>query len=477
MVFSSILFLTLFLPVVLTVYLALPWKLKNVWLLTASLFFYFWGEPVYGWVMLVSIALNYGMGLWVHRTRHQSSIKLIIGLAIAANLSLLIFFKYAHFLSENFRALGIGFFKVEAIHLPIGISFFTFQAMSYVIDVYRGEGQIQKNPINFGLYIALFPQLIAGPIVRYHDVDRQINQRHITREDFAYGIERFILGLSKKVLIANVLAVPADKVFQLSATELTTPLAWLGLVCYGLQIYFDFSGYSDMAIGLGHMFGFKFLENFNYPYISRSITEFWRRWHISLSSWFRDYLYIPLGGNRKGSWRTFLNLIVVFILCGLWHGASWNFVIWGLFHGAFLVLERSGLFKFLIRIKSLGHFYSLFIVLLAWVFFRAETLEGSINFYRALFGFVSNINLETTLATLLQPLTVIALIAGILASTPLPAKFFNKILIVNPQPSASSRFIGSCLLCLRPICFFSLIIFCMMRLASGTFNPFIYFRF
>ncbi|MEZ5406332.1 MAG: MBOAT family O-acyltransferase, partial [Verrucomicrobiia bacterium] len=309
------------------------------------------------------------------------------------------------------------------------------------------------------------------------DVDRQINQRNITREDFAYGIERFILGLSKKVLIANVLAVPADKVFQLSAEELTTSLAWLGLVCYGLQIYFDFSGYSDMAIGLGHMFGFKFLENFNYPYISRSITEFWRRWHISLSSWFRDYLYIPLGGNRKGSWCTFLNLMTVFILCGLWHGASWNFVIWGLFHGAFLVLERSGLFKFLTRTRFLGHSYTLLVILLAWVFFRAETLEDSVNFYRALFSFTSQVNLETTLATLLQPLTVIALIVGILTSTPLPAKFFNKILIVNPQPSPSFRFIASCLLCLRPICFFSLIIFCMMRLASGTFNPFIYFRF
>jgi alginate O-acetyltransferase complex protein AlgI len=477
MVFSSILFLTLFLPVVLTIYLALPWKFKNVWLLGASLFFYFWGEPVYGWVMLVSIALNYGMGLWVHCARHQPSIKWIIGLAIVANLSLLIFFKYAHFFSENLRALGIDFFKVEAIHLPIGISFFTFQAMSYIIDVYRGEGQIQKNPVNFGLYIALFPQLIAGPIVRYHDVDRQINQRRVTRDEFAYGIERFILGLSKKVLIANVLAAPADKIFQLSESELTMPLAWLGIICYGLQIYFDFSGYSDMAIGLGHMFGFKFLENFNYPYIARSMTEFWRRWHISLSSWFRDYLYIPLGGNRGGSFRTFSNLMIVFILCGLWHGASWNFVIWGLFHGAFLVLERSGLFKFLTRISFIGHIYTLLVVLLAWVFFRAETLEDSANFFKALFGLTSNVNLEMTLASLLQPLVIIALVAGVLASTPLPAKFFTKILILNPQPAPPTRALASFILCLRPVCFFSLMILCVMRLAAGTFNPFIYFRF
>jgi alginate O-acetyltransferase complex protein AlgI len=255
------------------------------------------------------------------------------------------------------------------------------------------------------------------------------------------------------------------------------PLAWLGIICYGLQIYFDFSGYSDMAIGLGHMFGFKFLENFNYPYIARSMTEFWRRWHISLSSWFRDYLYIPLGGNRGGSFRTFSNLMIVFILCGLWHGASWNFVIWGLFHGAFLVLERSGLFKFLTRISFIGHIYTLLVVLLAWVFFRAETLEDSANFFKALFGLTSNVNLEMTLASLLQPLVIIALVAGVLASTPLPAKFFTKILILNPQPAPPTRALASFILCLRPVCFFSLMILCVMRLAAGTFNPFIYFRF
>ena len=475
MVFSSLLFLTLFLPIVLTIYLLLPWRLKNLWLLIVSLFFYLWGEPYYGWVMLLLIFLNYIFGLWLQRSR--SSARSIIALAVVVNLSLLIFFKYAHFFADILKVVGLNI-KFEAIPLPIGISFFTFHALSYVIDVYHHESHVQKNPVDFGLYIAFFPQLIAGPIIRYHDIDTQLAHRKITREKFVYGIERFIIGLSKKVLIANVLAESANKIFDLSSDSLTPGLAWFGLICYALQIYFDFSGYSDMAIGLARMFGFKLLENFNYPYISRSITEFWHRWHISLSNWFRDYLYIPLGGNRKGKVRTYFNLVTVFFLCGLWHGASWNFIVWGLFYGAILVLERIGVTKFLTtRFNLIAHVYTLFLVLVAWVFFRTETLEQSFTFLQALFGLASASNQELALSGLLQPLTLISLALGILASTPLVAKIFKSALPLDTETVSQPSLISYIVLSFRPLCFICLMIFCAMRLAAGTFNPFIYFRF
>jgi len=347
MLFSEPVFVFLFLPLLLLGYALTPRAAQNTLLLLASLLFYAWGEGFFVLVMLGSIAFNYLVGLLLEAGRGRRRLRpLALLLGVAGNLALLIVFKYAGFLVTNLNLLLAGLklpaLPVPALHLPIGISFFTFQAMSYVIDVYRDRIPVQKHPLRIALYIALFPQLIAGPIVRYQHIARQLTRRVVTRPGLAEGIRRFILGLGKKMLLANVLAVPVDKIFAIPAHQLTTSVAWLGVVCYALQIYFDFSGYSDMAIGLGRMFGFRFLENFRYPYLARTITDFWRRWHISLSSWFRDYVYIPLGGNRRGPLRTYRNLVIVFLLCGLWHGASWTFVAWGLFHGLFLAIERLG---------------------------------------------------------------------------------------------------------------------------------------
>ncbi len=345
MLFSAATFLFLFLPVLLLLYFLCPRRLRNLLLLTASLLFYVWGEKTYVFVLLASIAVNYTLGLWLDGLRTARGRRLAIALAVFANLGLLATFKYAVFLLQNcnvaLAALHLAPLPVPNIHLPLGISFFTFHALSYVIDVYRGEVRALKDPIAFALYISFFPQSIAGPIVRYSDLATQLVRRRFFRAGFAEGVRRFIFGLSKKMLIANTLALPADAIFGLPPEGLSAGLAWLGITCYTLQIYFDFSGYSDMAIGLARMFGFDFKENFNYPYVSRSVTEFWRRWHMSLSSWFRDYLYIPLGGNRRGTIHTYFNLLAVFFLCGLWHGASWAFVGWGLYHGGFLVLERT----------------------------------------------------------------------------------------------------------------------------------------
>jgi alginate O-acetyltransferase complex protein AlgI len=333
MVFSSPVFLFLFLPIVLGIYFILPRFMRNCWLLVMSLLFYTWGEHLFTLVMLASIAMNYLSGLLIDRFRGGRGANHVLWASVAANLVLLICYKYSDFLLANLNVLLIAAhwqpLHEKPTHLPIGISFFTFHAISYVIDVHRGNARVQKNFLNFALYESLFPQLVAGPIIRYQDIADQIDRRRETLSGFAYGVIRFITGLSKKMLIANVLAVSADEIFALPSGGLSTSVAWLGAICYALQIYFDFSGYSDMAVGLGHMFGFRFVENFNYPYVSRSIQEFWRRWHISLSTWFRDYLYIPLGGNRVSPRRIYLNLIIVFFLCGLWHGASWNFVIWG----------------------------------------------------------------------------------------------------------------------------------------------------
>ncbi|MEE8467510.1 MAG: MBOAT family O-acyltransferase [Planctomycetota bacterium] len=409
MVFSSPTFLFLFLPLVLVLHLVLGKRLRNAGLLAASLLFYAWGEGFLVAIMLLSIATNWGLGLWVARARAAGGGKRAVAVSVAFNLGLLVTFKYANWiwaslssllgalglmdgglppmaevLGPPLEALGLTDGSLPAdwgIRLPIGISFFTFQAMSYVIDVYRGEAEIQRNPVHFGVYIALFPQLIAGPIVRYRDVAQQIRERTVDLTGFAWGVRRFVVGLGKKMLIANVVGHAADRIFALTPAELTTSAAWLGLVCYTLQIYFDFSGYSDMAIGLGRMLGFRFLENFRFPYVSRSVTEFWRRWHISLSTWYRDYLYIPLGGSRRGPGRTYLNLLIVFALCGLWHGASWSFLVWGLFHGAFLVVERLGLGAALERRPAvLRHAYLLAVVMTGWVFFRAETLTQALEY-------------------------------------------------------------------------------------------------
>ena len=482
MVFSSIIFLFLFLPITLLTYFPVGKRFRNIFLLVASLFFYAWGETFYILIMLASIMANYLFGLLIAESRSHSRAKLFTCIAVAANLSLLVIFKYSNFLIENFNKLFAFFLsapiKVDPVHLPIGISFFTFQAMTYVIDIYRKEALVQKNPINIGLYISMFPQLIAGPIVRYNSVARQIVSRTTSLDGFARGVERFIFGLGKKVLIANPVAVAADKIFAIPSEHLTFSLAWLGGICYTLQIYFDFSGYSDMAIGLGRMFGFTFPENFNYPYISKSIREFWRRWHITLSTWFRDYLYIPLGGNQRGTLRTYANLILVFFLCGLWHGASWNFVIWGLLHGLFLILERIGLKKIINQIWSpFQIMYTLLVVIICWVFFRAETLTEALSFIFAMFGFATGDGIIQHLGLYVDNELIAAIAAGIIFSTPI-FPFIQKVWQHKTEANALP-FNGSALVSAVTNLLVLVLVFLLsvMSLAAGAYNPFIYFRF
>jgi alginate O-acetyltransferase complex protein AlgI len=476
LVFSSPIFLFLFLPVTLAVYFALPRRWRNPWLLGASLVFYGWGEPKFVAVMLASIVANFLLALWIDRFPDPRRRRLLLAAAVLANIGLLATFKYADFVVENLNSvlaeLHAQPLRLPQIALPIGISFFTFHALSYVIDVYRRKVPVQRNPFNIGLYIALFSQLIAGPIIRYHDVAQQLEERSVTRADFAYGVERFIVGLGKKVLIANSLAGPADLIFSIPGAQLTLPVAWLGLACYTLQIYFDFSGYSDMAIGLGRMFGFHFLENFNYPYIAQSMTEFWRRWHISLSNWFRDYLYIPLGGNRVAPGRVYLNLLIVFFLCGLWHGASWTFVFWGLFHGSFLVSERMGLARRMAAWRApLRHAYLVLVVMVSWVFFRSATLSDAGRFLAAMMGMSPASGLEHPLALYADAQTLLALTIGAIGSTPvMPAlKRWLERFHAPPIEIGTSS--------IRLAAMASILLASAMLLAAGTYNPFIYFRF
>jgi len=481
MVFSSTVFLFLFLPTVITLYFLLPFQLKNTFLLLASLFFYAWGESFFVLIMLASIAANYIIGILLHRLQGSGSCKWVLGVGITINLAFLAAFKYANFLVDNINLLlttiNAHTIELAQVHLPIGISFFTFQAISYIIDISRGEAKVQKNPLNVALYISMFPQLIAGPIVRYHDISKQIITRHVAVEDFAYGCRRFILGLGKKMLLANPLGLVADQIFALSAGELSTSLAWLGILCYTLQIYFDFSAYSDMAIGLGRIFGFRFLENFNYPYISQSIQEFWRRWHISLSTWFRDYLYISLGGNRVAQWRVYFNLALVFVLCGLWHGASWNFVIWGIIHGSFLIFERMGLLALLASVwRPLRHMYVLLVVMLAWVFFRLETLPEAMEYLRTMFGLNQPLLTNHTISMYLHADKAILLAIGILVSIPILPVLDKRL-----QVYLSHRYNKAVLYRLETMMVLlglaGVLLLSSMYLASGTHNPFIYFRF
>jgi len=475
MVFSSPTFLFLFLPIVLALYALTPRVLRNVVLLIASLVFYGFDRPEIALVMVGSIVFNWALGLWITRAREHA--KWIIALAVVANLGLLGFFKYWNFLWDNLEALGLGLerFPAEPIALPIGISFFTFQAMSYVIDVHRGEGEAQRNPLNFGLYIALFPQLIAGPIVRYRDVATQLIERRTTFDGFTQGVRRFVVGLGKKMLIANVLAEVADKIFALDPHSLDASTAWLGSLCYTAQIYFDFSGYSDMAIGLGLMFGFRFLENFDYPYIARSVTDFWRRWHISLSSWFRDYLYIPLGGNRAGAGRTYFNLVTVFFLCGLWHGAAWNYVAWGLYHGLFLVfgrITRGG------KRESggvAGYAYTLLVVIVGWVFFRAETFAQAGAVLRAMCGLGEGDGRAVHAALYLDNAVKLALVAAVIGSTPWLRSLGRWRAERVAQRGADALELS--LETVSVVATLAVLVLSAMTLSAGTYNPFIYFRF
>lgn len=460
-------FLWVFLPTVIFINFLLKTEYRNLFLLAASLIFYAWGEPVYILLMLVSIGINYTCGLLVDRTSGMKR-KLTAALAIVLNLLLLGYFKYANFLVDSLNCLKPGLIRdFGKIALPIGISFYTFQAMSYVIDVYRKDCRVQKNPLTLGLYITFFPQLIAGPIVKYHDVALQLENRHCSLHDFAMGIRRFVLGMAKKVLIANPLAAAADQIFGLAPSHLGTSIAWLGAICYTFQIYYDFSGYSDMAIGLGRMFGFRFPENFNYPYLTRSIKEFWTRWHISLSTWFKEYLYIPLGGNRCGNARTYLNLIIVFVVTGIWHGAAWTFLFWGIYHGFFILLERLFLKKYLDRPGWWlpAHFYAMLTVICGWVLFRAETLTHGLYYLRAMFSPTASIY---DIRIFLNPLVWTTLAAGFL--------FCGVLSRVIPRLNAvlmddSKVYVWEILV--LPV----LLVLCIICLVSNTYNPFIYFRF
>lgn len=472
MLFTNPAFLFCFAPIVLTLYRILPVRWRNGFLLTASIALYAWGEGRYLGVLLASIAINYGCGLAIGNQGEPRRRKFALAAGVAANLLLLGFFKYAGFAASNLNWLlqrwQAPLIPSPSPHLPIGISFFTFMGMSYLIDLYRRQITPERSPATFGLYITLFPHLIAGPIVRFSDIAGQLSHRPLSLDQTVEGIRRFVIGLGKKMLIGNTLAVTADAVFQMPVADLSTPLAWLGALCYTFQIYYDFSGYSDMAIGLAGILGFTFPENFNYPYIAQSITEFWKRWHITLSTWFRDYVFFSLG-VRGGRAILYRNLLIVFVLCGLWHGASWHFVAWGLFYGLFLVLERMGLTGFLQRrAPVVRHVYTLLTVISGWVIFRAETLSKAMAFLAAMFGFSNHELASFDRFTYLPNDVVMALILGAIGS--MPALPYLKTLLPRPQA-------GLALGALEFAGLASVFVAAAALAAAGTYNPFIYFRF
>lgn len=457
MVFSSLIFIFIFLPFTLFSYYSLSGKkqdLKNYILLFFSIVFYFYGEPKLIYILFISLIGNYIFGLMMDKPYK----KIALIFAVLLNISNLVFFKYTNFIIKNINLFFGSDFSLLKIIMPIGISFYTFQAMSYVIDCYRNEKLIQKNPFYVFLYVTMFPQLIAGPIVRYEDVALQIKARDHNFDKFSSGIDRFTQGIAKKVLLANAFAPIADHVFGLGMKLDSTPLAWMGAIAYTLQIYYDFSGYSDMAIGLGRMFGFEFLENFNYPYISRSITEFWRRWHISLSTWFKDYVYIPLGGNRVKFSRQIFNILSVWMLTGFWHGAEWNFIIWGLYFGVLLIFEKRILSNFLNKHRALSHLYALLLIVIGWVIFRAESIEHILKFIKIMFSF--NMKMPTEGVYYLSQYKY-ELIFGIIFSIPIIHKFKN---------------MGS-IMYIKIVLELFIFILVVMTLLQSSFNPFIYFRF
>ena len=471
MVFSSISFLFVFLPLLLAVYFLLPARLRegrNLVLLLFSLFFYGYGGPRFLLLMLLSIAVNYAGGLLAAPDRRRR--RLWTGLVTAVNLGLLGWFKYAGFLGANLNRIWTGL-PVPEVALPIGISFFTFQGLSYVLDVYRGEAAAERNPLRVALYISLFPQLVAGPIVRYTTVADEIRSRRETLDAFTDGAVRFLFGLGKKMLLANQLGLLADQVYATRPEFLTTALAWLGAAAYTGQVYFDFSGYSDMAIGLGRMFGFHFLENFNYPYLSQSVTEFWRRWHISLSTWFRDYLYIPLGGNRCAHWKHIRNILVVWALTGLWHGAAWNFLCWGLYFGLLLLGEKYGWGRILERAPAaLRHLYAMVLIVVSWVLFRAETLDYAVRFLQAMAGFAQGGLTDGRTTYYLLEFRWELLLA-------IPAAMPFKSWLQNWLESKSGAAAQALLAWGPKLMALGLFGLSFLRLVSSSFNPFIYFRF
>lgn len=469
MVFSSLTFLFLFFPIVIGVYYLCPRALRNLWLLAASLLFYAWGEPVYIRLMVASILFNYlcGLGVAALQKREKKGIaKALLILCVVGNIGALGVFKYADLLIGTINGIAGSHLALLELALPIGISFYTFQALSYVIDVYRGTVAAQKNPITFGTYIALFPQLIAGPIVQYKTVEEQLSCRRETAAQFAAGIGRFTVGLGKKVLIANQVGALWDTVSALPQAQLAAGTAWLGALAFTFQIYFDFSGYSDMAIGLGKMLGFEFLENFDYPYLSRSITEYWRRWHISLGTWFREYVYIPLGGNRHGLSRQILNLIIVWGLTGLWHGASWNFLLWGLYYGVILIVEKVWLLRPLQKAPAaVQHLYSLLLIILGWIIFALTDFSAIGGYFAALFG--AHGGLDSSTMYLLTSNLILLVIAGF-ASTRLPAKLAAGF-VQRLTPAGQTA--------VKCIFYTGVLLMCIAFLVGDSYNPFLYFRF
>lgn len=478
MVFSSNEFLFLYLPLSLVFYFLTPLKWRNLVLFLVSLVFYGWEKPIYLLIMLFVIVTNYVFGYFIDRAGDNGKTRkraLVIGVTV--NLLVLGFFKYADFLLENLALIPfLSFIEPMGIQLPIGISFYTFQSMSYIIDVYRGTSPVQKKFVNFGAYVAMFPQLIAGPIVRYSNVDRELNERRHTLQESADGARRFVIGLAKKVLLADVAGALWEQIRDIPREQTSVLLLWLGIILYTFQIYFDFSGYSDMGIGIGKILGFHFPENFNYPYISKSVTEFWRRWHMTLSTWFKEYVYIPLGGNRRGVPRLVLNLLIVWLLTGFWHGASWNFVIWGLYYFALLVIEKLFLGKWLDKLPSaIGHVYTLFFVVIGWlIFYFKQDLGGAAAFFSYLSGMLGASGLpliNTELAyTLVRNLLLLAILC--FAATPYPKELF--LLIKEKISGEGRRTVFTVAFDLVLVAIFTL---CIVYISSSDYRPNIYFEF
>lgn len=475
MVFSSIVFLCIFFPAAIVLYYLCPKQLRNFFLLLASLLFYAWGEPKYIAIMLFSTVFDYCNGrLLEHFAANGEKNtfgRLVLTVSVIGNLGILCFFKYTDFVLETINTLTGRDFPLPNLALPIGISFYTFQTMSYTIDVYRGNVPAQHSLIAFGMYVCMFPQLIAGPIVRYSDIHKDIHARHASFSSCASGMRRFLLGLGKKVLLANQIGALWDEIYGLGASDSSMSLAWLGAISFSFQIYFDFSGYSDMAIGLGEMFGFHFPENFNYPYESRSITEFWRRWHMTLGSWFREYLYIPLGGNRKGAARQIFNLLIVWFLTGLWHGAGWNFILWGLYFFMLLLLEKLFLLKALSHLPSfMRRFYALFWIVLGWVVFACDDLTRLKHYLKMLIGI--GVPAANQLALYEWATHAAYLVILAVASTQLMKKISTRL-----SDMLSSQIGGAAIFWLKSIWCFAVLLLSMAMLVSGSYNPFLYFRF
>ncbi len=462
-----------FLPIVIVIYFIVPRQLKNLVLLIASLFFYFVGEPIYSLLMIGSSLSGYIHGILIGKARGTKYAKIPLISSLVVGLGLLGFFKYSNFFISNVNSIFRSEIGLLSIALPIGISFYTFQILSYTIDVYRGEAKVTLNPIDFATYVALFPQLIAGPIVRYTTVQDELHTRKHTFADVAYGVGRFAIGLGKKIIISNTLAEFYTTLAGIS--DKTVLLYWLYAIAFTLQIYFDFSGYSDMAIGLGRVFGFHFLENFNYPYISKSISEFWRRWHMSLGTWFRDYVYIPLGGNRVSKWRWIFNTFVVWMLTGFWHGAEWNFIIWGLYFGVILLLEKFFIIKFLDKLpRFVSHIYTLFLTIIGFVIFEPiystgdSSLTAVVKTIGGMFGAGDNSLVNEQTLYYLKSYWLILLVAAVL-STPLIKKLGELV--------TSKKLGANIISVLQPICYIVILFVCTASLINGSFNPFIYFRF